>query len=280
MSDARRRYDAFYRRSLEDPEAFWSEAAGLIEWSHPPDRAVEQGAPSEFRWFPGGRTNLAVNALDRHVAGGRGDHPALIALDERGNRRSATYAELLSAVEHTAAALRALGIGKGDRLTIYMPTCFEAIVAMLATVRIGAIHSVVFAGFGAGALRERIQASGSRLVLTADVTYRKGNDVDLLAIVGQALAEGAGSVEHVIVVERGATPSSAVLPGRLSWTEFLQLGTDGDGTAEETDADDPAFILATSGTTARPKLAVHRHGGYQVHITAMGRWVFDLGPDD
>jgi acetyl-CoA synthetase len=279
MLDARRRYDAFYRRSLEDPEAFWSEAAGLIDWSRPPDRTFEQKAPAEFRWFPGGHTNLAVNALDRHVAAGRAEHPALIALDERGNRRSTTYAELLAEVEQVSAALRALDIAKGDRLTIYMPTCFEAIVAMLATVRIGAIHSVVFAGFGTGALRERIQASGSRLVLTADVTYRKGKDVGLLEIVAQALADGAGSVERVIVLDRGA-PAGSGLPGRLSWSDFLELGRDGDGSPAETDADDPAFILATSGTTARPKLAVHRHGGYQVHIAAMGRWVFDLGPGD
>jgi acetyl-CoA synthetase len=279
MGDVRRRYHAFYRRSLDDPEAFWGEAAQLIDWSREPDRAFEQTAASEFRWFPGGRTNLAVNALDRHVAAGRGEHTALIALDERGNRRTATYAELLAAVQRTAVALRALGMGAGDRVTIYMPTCFEAIVAMLATVRIGAMHSVVFAGFGAGALRERILASGSRLVITADETYRKGSAVDLLAIVGRALAEGAGTVEHVIVLERGK-PSGAALPGRLSWRDFLDDGANGDDTAEDTDADDPAFILATSGTTARPKLAVHRHGGYQVHITAMGRWVFDLGPDD
>jgi acetyl-CoA synthetase len=279
MRDTRHRYDAFRHRSLEDPEGFWLEAARLIDWSLPPERAFEQADDHTFRWFPGGRTNLAFNALDRHVAAGRGDHPAVIASDERGNRRSVTYAELTRSVETVAAALRALGMGHGDRLTIYMPTCMEAIVAMLATVRIGAIHSVVFAGFGAGALRERIAASGSRLVLTADLTYRKGKDIDLLEIVAEALADDAGPVKHVVVLERGEASGRGV-PGMLSWEEFVARGENGDGSVADTDADDPAFILATSGTTARPKLAVHRHGGYQVHITAMGRWIFDLGADD
>ena len=180
VAEARARYDAFYRSSLDDPEAFWLKEAQRLDWTRPPDRAFEQPDPPSFRWFPGGRTNMSVNALDRHVAAGRGDQAALITLDERGGRRSLTYAQLLAEVERVAAGLRGLGIGKGDRLTIYMPTTAEAIIAMLATVRIGAMHCVVFAGFGAGALGERVRASGSRLLLTSDITYRKGKDVDLL----------------------------------------------------------------------------------------------------
>jgi acetyl-CoA synthetase len=278
--DTRRRYDELYRRSLDGPETFWLETAnGLIDWSEPPLRAFDQDGAS-FHWFPGGRTNLSWNALDRHVRSGRGDRTAIIALDERGGRETRTYAELLKAVEQAAAALRALGIGRGDRLTIYMPTCLEAIVAMLATVRIGAIHSVVFAGFGAGALGDRIRASGSRLVLAADVTYRKGKDVELLPIVEAALVDDPGDVEHVIVLDRRGRPSSSDLPGKMTWDAFLELGSNSDGSVDDTSAEDPAFILATSGTTAKPKLAVHRHGGYQVHIASMGQWVFDLRPDD
>ena len=278
--DARARYDAFHRRSLEDPEGFWLEAARLIGWSRFPDRAFEALEAPTFRWFPGGRTNIAVNALDRQVAAGRGDHPALIALDERGGRRVLTYAELLAEVERVAAALRGMGIGPGDRLTIYQPTCAEAIVAMLATIRIGAVHCVVFAGFGAGALGDRIRASGSRLVLTADITYRKGRDVELKPIVDAALAEDRGDVERVIVLER--RPGTARLdPERdLTWDAFLAAGEGHDGGAHDTSAQDPAFILATSGTTAKPKLAVHGHGGYQMQAVSMGRWVFDLRPDD
>ncbi len=165
----------------------------MFEWTFP-----------TFRWFIGAETNLAYNALDRHVANGRGEHPALVYMNERGDRRTLTYAALLTLVEDVAAALRALGIGKGDRLTIYMPTSPEAIALMLATVRIGAIHSVVFAGFGANALGGRISASGSRLVFAADVTYRKGKEVDLKTIVDDALAVAGDSVEHLIVLERGA----------------------------------------------------------------------------
>ena len=275
-AEARRRYDAFHRRSLEDPDAFWREAAQLIDWSTPPDRVFEQPEPPSFRWFPGGHTNLAYNALDRHVAAGRGDQSALITLDERGGRRTFSYLQLLGEVEGAAAALRGLGLGRGDRLTIYMPTCAEAIVAMLAAVRIGAIHSVVFAGFGSGALGDRIRASGSRLVLAADVTFRKGKDVDLKTIVDHALREDPGAVEHVVVLERRADGGSMTRPRDMTWAEFLAAGVGQDGGLADTASDDVAFILATSGTTAKPKLAVHGHGGYQVHIAAMGRWVFGL----
>jgi len=274
--EARRRYDAFYRRSLEDPDAFWREAAQLIDWSTPPDRVFEQPEPPSFRWFPGGHTNLAYNALDRHVAAGRGDQTALITLDERGGRRTFSYLQLLGEVEGAAAALRGLGLGRGDRLTIYMPTCAEAIVAMLAAFRIGAIHSVVFAGFGSGALGDRIRASGSRLVLAADVTFRKGKDVDLKTIVDHALSEDPGAVEHVVVLERRTDGAAMTRPRDMTWAEFLAAGVGQDGGLADTASDDVAFILATSGTTAKPKLAVHGHGGYQVHIAAMGRWVFGL----
>ena len=278
---ARQRYDALFRRSLEDPERFWLDVANeVISWTQPPQRAFEQPDPPSFRWFPGGRTNLVYSALDRHVAAGRGEHPALIALNERGERQQLTYAQLRDVVETAAAALRALGIGHGDRVTIYMPTCVEAIVAMLATVRIGAVHCVVFAGFGAGALGDRIRASGSRLVIGSDVTYRKGNEVDLRSILAEALTASPHDVEHVVMLERGAASGAPAIAGQISWTQFLGMGSGGDGSLADTAAEDPAFILATSGTTARPKLAVHAHGGYQVHIAAMGRWVFNLRSDD
>jgi acetyl-CoA synthetase len=272
---ARRRYDELYQRSLGDSDAFWLEAARRLDWTTPPDRALELREPPTFAWFPGGRTNLSTNALDRHVNAGRGDTTALIALDERGGRRSLTYRELLDEVERVAAGLRGLGIGKGDRLTIYMPTSAEAVVAMLATVRIGAIHCVVFAGFGAGALGDRIRASGSRLVLTTDVGYRKGKDVDLLSIVDDALAADRGDVEKVVVLRR-SDASRPPLEGELAWDDLLASGDGHDGGVADTAAEDPAFILATSGTTAKPKLAVHGHGGYAVHIASMGDWVFGL----
>ncbi|MBA2315799.1 MAG: AMP-binding protein, partial [Chloroflexi bacterium] len=268
------RVRAWLETAAAEPEAHWAAAAERLPWFRRWDRVLDWQPPT-FRWFVGGRTNLAWNALDRHVEGGDGDRAALVAIDERGGRRELSYGELLDEVRRAAAGLRALGIDRGDRVTIYMPTCVEAIVAMLATVRIGAIHSVVFAGFGQAALGDRIRASGSRLLLTADVTYRKGAATALLPIVDAALAEGRGDVERVVVLRRSAD-SRPPPDGELDWPALLSGGEGGDGSHAEMEANEPAFILATSGTTARPKLAVHTHGGYQVHVAAMGDWVFGL----
>ncbi len=263
----------------EDPDAFWGRAASQLHWFRKWDRVLDWTPPT-FKWFVGAQTNLAYNALDYHVKRGWGGHAALIYLNERGERRTYTYAYLLHQVERVAAALRGMGINKGDRLTVYMPTSPEAIILMLATVRIGAIHSVVFAGFGAKALGDRIQASGSKLVFTADVTYRKGKETRLKEIVDEALDNAGDKVEHVIVLKRttGETPMRA---GRdILWEEFLTRAEGQSGNYVTMEANEPAFILATSGTTATPKLAVHTHGGYQVHIDAMGKWLFGLKPTD
>lgn len=265
-----------------DPEGFWRAVANdHLTWFREPDR-IFVAEPPTFSWFVGGRMNLCWNALDRQVERGLGDQAAVIAADERGERRSLTYRQLLELVREIAAAMRALGVGRGDRVTIYMPTTVEAIAAMLATVRIGAIHSVVFAGFGAGALGDRIRASGSKLVFAADLTRRKGIDVPLAGIVREALASAA-DVEHVVWVRRSAErPSSerasgaATDPRDVDWPDFLAGGAGASGEHEEMEATDPAFILATSGTTARPKLAVHTHAGFAVHIAAMGRWLMAL----
>ncbi|MGB2606995.1 MAG: acetate--CoA ligase [Candidatus Sulfotelmatobacter sp.] len=262
----------------QDPDAFWGRAADQLPWFRKWDRVLDWTPPT-FNWFVGAQTNLAYNALDYHVKRGWGGHTALVYLNERGEKRIFTYAQLLYEVERVAAALRGMGINKGDRLTIYMPTCPEAIILMLATVRIGAIHSVVFAGFGAKALGDRIRASGSRLVFTADVTYRKGKDTRLKEIVDEAL-QGPSEVERVIVLKRtaGEIPWT---PGRdISWDEFLTKGSGQSSDYVPMESNEPAFILATSGTTATPKLAIHTHGGYQVHIHSMGKWLFALRPTD
>ena len=269
----------FLDDGLRDPEAFWARAAEAVPWFRKWDRAFEWTFPT-FRWFIGGQTNLAYNALDHHVAKGRGAHTALIYFNERGERQSFTYAELLERVKSTAAALRGLGLGKGDRLTVYMPISPEAIVLMLATVRIGAIHSVVFAGFGARALGERIHASGSRLVFTANVTYRKGKEFDLKTIVDEALGLMPNAVEHVVVLQRGTTAAPLKAGRDMTWDAFLERGSGQSDAHEPMEANEAAYILATSGTTARPKLAIHTHGGYQVHIVSMGRWCFGLKPSD
>ncbi|MEO6295370.1 MAG: acetate--CoA ligase [Candidatus Limnocylindria bacterium] len=278
MTETGSSYATMRARADRDPPAFWAEAARMVGWFREPERTYEAEPPT-FRWFVGGRTNLAYNALDAHVAAGRGDLPALIAVDENGDSRRLTYAELLLEVRRVAAALRAAGVARGDRVTIYMPTCAEAIAAMLATVRIGAIHSVVFAGFGHGALGERIAASGSRVVLAADATFRKGREVPLRQIVDAAV-EAAGGVERVVMLRRGTDEAPRSRPGEMDWDEFIRAGEGHPDGWEEMEANEPAFILATSGTTARPKLAVHCHGGYQVHIAAMARWCFGLRPGE
>jgi len=262
-----------------DPEAFWARAAQELPWFRKWDRTFSWDFPF-FRWFEGGLTNLAHSALDHHVQRGRGGQTALVSANERGERRLFTYAQLRYEVARVAAALRGMGIGKGDRITIYMPTFPEAILLMLAAVRIGAIHVVVFAGFGERALGDRIRASGSRLVFTTDVTYRKGKDVPLKGIVDRALEGEPHAVEHVVVLDRTA-PGAPMQTGRdVPWSDFLSGAAGQSGDHVPMESNEPAFILATSGTTAKPKLAVHTHGGYSVHIASMARWCFGLRPDD
>ena len=262
-----------------DPEGFWGRAADKLPWFRKWDQVLDWQPPT-FKWFVGGQTNLAYNALDQHVKRGWGGHTALIYVNERGERRLFSYAQLLHEVEKLSAALRGMGIHKGDRITLYMPTCPEAIMLMLAIVRIGAIHSVVFAGFGAKALGDRVQASGSKLVFTADITYRKGKNVPLKGIVDEALTSVANNVEHVVVLNRSGEKIPSVAGRDMPWEDFVLCGAGQKKNHEVMESNEPAFILATSGTTAKPKLAIHTHGGYQVHIYSMGQWVFGLKPTD
>jgi acetyl-CoA synthetase len=259
-----------------DPDRFWARAADALPWFRRWDRVFEWDPPT-FRWFVGGETNLGYNAVDRHVLDGHGGRAALVYFNERGDRVVETYAQLLHRVKRTAAALRALGVGRGDRITIYMPPCPESIALMVATVRIGAIHSVVFAGFGAHALGDRISASGSRVVFATDIVYRKGQNVPLLGIVDEAVQVGGASVERVVVLERDRGGRAG---SHVAWDDFLRGGGGRDSSHAVMESNEPAFILATSGTTAKPKLAIHTHGGYQVHVAAMGRWCFGLAPSD
>jgi len=260
-----------------DPDAYWAGQAAQLPWFRTWDRVFDWTPPT-FRWFSGGRTNLAYNAVDHHVRHGRAGHAALIGLSEWGERRTFTYAQLLDEVAQVARALRGLGVARGDRVAIYMPTMPEAIFAMLACARIGAIHIVIFAGFGGSAVAERIRLSGAKVLLTADATRRKGRSVDLMPMVGKALEQV--QVERVVVLRRGFGTEGAAPQGSLDWADFL-AGGDGESDAyEEMESNEPAYILATSGTTATPKLAVHVHGGYQVGIHSAARVVFGMQPDD
>ncbi len=270
---------SWLREGEEDPDRFWAQAAEQLPWFRHWDQVLDWQPPT-FRWFVGGQTNLSYNCLDVHVERGWGGHAALIAENERGERRVYTYAQLLYEVKRAAAALRGLGIDKGDRVAIYMPTCPEAIILMLALTRIGAIHLVVFAGFGAGALGDRIRLAAAKAVFAADATWRKGKEVPLKGIVDEALETGGSPVEHVVVLRRSGAEVPLQAGRDLWWEEFLAGGRDQDDGHVVLESNEPAFILATSGTTARPKLAVHTHGGYQVHIHATGDWVFGLKQQD
>jgi acetyl-CoA synthetase len=274
--DALAKVRAWRREATEDPDGFWARAADELPWFRKWERVLDRQPPT-FSWYSGGLTNLAYNCVDHHVAAGRGEHLALITENERGERTVLTYAELHRETKRVGAALRAMGIAKGDRIAIYMPTSAEAIVLMLGAIRIGVVILVVFAGFGAGALGERIRLAGARAVFATDVTYRKGKDVPLLGIVSQAIAD-APAVERVVVLRR--TGSTDRVSNELSWEEFLAAGAGHDESHVELEANEPAYILATSGTTAKPKLAVHTHGGYQVYVYSMAKWMFDLRESD
>jgi acetyl-CoA synthetase len=279
------RVASFQRAGAEDPEGFWAKAAEKLAWRRPWDRVFDwdperpDARGRYFRWFEGGVTNLAWNCVDRHVERGQGGRAALVCEDERGQRTVLTYAQLESSVRRTAAALRGLGIGRGDRVAVYMPTCAEAITLMLACARIGAVHIVVFAGFGAGALGDRIRMAGAKALFCADLTWRKGKQVPLDGIVAEALGGAGDSLEKVVVLRRRGEAAAAGA-GWIGWDDFLALDEGQSDAVEWLEANEPLYILATSGTTAKPKLAVHSQGPYAVHIQAMGDWVFGLREED
>jgi acetyl-CoA synthetase len=268
------------KRALEDPENFWGEVADELHWFRRWDKTFEWNYPN-FTWFKGGVTNIAYNCLENNIRRGRGNHAAIIWENGEGfPTRVLTYNQLLHEVKQFAAALKAFGVDRGDRVTIYMPMVPEAAVAMLATTRIGAIHSVVFGGFGYGALADRIGDAESKIVVTADVGYRRGNAVRLKEVVDEAVKTSSGKVEKVIVLKRGKE-SPPMTSGRdISWEEALLDGKGANTEVERMNADEPAFILYTSGTMAKPKGTVQPHGSYQVYIYAMGKWVYDMRETD
>ncbi len=263
----------------KDPIGFWARAAEELPWFRTWEKAYEADPPS-FKWFVGAETNISYMALDNHLKKGWGGHAALIAQVENGERRVYTYAQLHHEVVHIAKALRAQGVGRGDRVAIYMPTMPEAIAAMLAVTRIGAIHLVVFAGFGSGALSERIKLAGAKVLLCADGTWRKGQLVPLWGIVSEALADPESPIKKVVVLLRQGSDPGLVAGRDMTWEEFLEAGEGQDGSYEVMESNEPAYILATSGTTAKPKLAVHTHGPYQVGICSAAKRCFGLSDRD
>ncbi len=271
-------YDALYRRSVEDPEAFWAETALRLRWTTPWSRVLDWQPPFA-RWFVGGTLNLADNCLDRHLDGPRRNKAAIIWVGEpEGETRVLTYQALHREVCRFANVLRGLGVTPGDRVGIYLPMIPEAAIAMLACARIGATHSVVFGGFSAEALRDRLNDAEASVVVTADGGYRRGAIVPLKANVDTAVAE-TPSVKDVVVVRRTGE-RIAMNPGRDHWYHELMAGASADCPALPLDAEHPLFILYTSGTTGKPKGVVHTTGGYLLHASATADWVFDLQEED
>ena len=268
---------SMYDEAANDRLGFWADQARTLEWETPFEQVLDWSNAPFSRWFIGGRLNVAVNCVDRHVAAGHGSQVALRFEGEPGDRRDVTYAELQDEVCRAANALTELGVTAGDRVAIYMPMIPEAVVAMLACARIGAPHSVVFAGFSAEALRSRIEDAEACVVITADGQNRRGAAMPLKPAVDEAVAQ-TPSVRSVLVVRRTGMPTE-MTAGRDIWWDDIVSRQSTTHVAQAFDSEHPLFILYTSGTTGKPKGILHTSAGYLTQTSFTHRMVFDLKPD-
>src|SRR5579872_1181316 len=263
-----------YRRSIANPDAFWADYAAKFQWSKPWNKVFDFDGV-HHRWFLGAKTNITVNALDRHANSERANRAAFIWLGEDGTERIVTYKQLHRMVCRFANGLKSLGVKKGDRVVIYMPLTIEGVVSMLACARIGAIHSVVYAGLGHTALRERIEDAQARVVIAGDVGFRRGKIVPLKSILDEAI-DTLDFVEKVVVYSRAKTEVTA--PREIDFNDLMKFPVDCPAT--EMEAEDPLFLLYTSGSTGKPKGVVHVHGGYMVGTTYHLENYYDVGDRD
>jgi acetyl-CoA synthetase len=274
-------YQALVDEAEADYEGFWArQARELITWQTPFTKVLNDSQAPFFKWFEDGRLNVSYNCLDRNVERGLGDKTALIFEADDGDVRRVSYRELLAQVSQLANALKARGVKKGDRVVIYMPMSVEGVAAMQACARIGATHSVVFGGFSAQSLRDRVQDAGAVMVITADEQMRGGKALPLKAIVDEALAGGAcPTLKDVIVYRRTGGPVHWEA-GRDLWLHEVVAGQPGECAPEWVEAEHPLFLLYTSGSTGKPKGVQHSTGGYLLHAALTTKWTFDLKPDD
>ena len=267
-----------YEEAERDPEGFWAKFAEELHWFRKWDTVLDWDPP-HAKWFIGGKLNVSYNCIDRHLTSGRRNKAALIWEGEPGDWKVYTYWDLYREVCRFANGLKSLGVEKGDRVTIYLPMVPELPIAMLACARIGAPHSVIFGGFSAESIQDRLNDSQSKVVITADGGYRRGNIVQLKQNVDAAL-ENAPSVEHVVVLRRTEHAGERMVDGRDIWWHDLVAHQPMTCEPEHMDSEDMLYLLYTSGTTGKPKGIVHTTGGYQVGTYATAKWIFDLKEDD
>jgi acetyl-CoA synthetase len=269
---------AVYEQAAADPEAWWlRQARQLLDWEREPSEALDESNPPFFKWFADGELNVSANCLDRHVAAGLGERVAYHWRGEEGEERDVTYAELLADTQRFANALRDHGVGKGDVVGIYLPMIPQVLVAMLACARIGAVHNVVFGGFSAEAVRERMEFSAAKALVTVDGARRKGRTAPVKARVDEAMGN-VGSIETIFVV-RHTGAECEMRDGRDVWFEDAMAAAAAECPPEPMNAEDPLFILYTSGSTAKPKGILHTTGGYLTGVAFTHRYVFDLKPE-
>ncbi len=278
-------YEALRAEAEADPVAFWeARAKEILDWYQPWDKVLDDSQAPFFKWFTGAKTNVVLNALDRHQKGRNRNKLALVWEGEDGSLRTYSYFALNREVCQFANVLKSMGVQKGDRVTIYMPRIPELMMAMLASAKIGAVHSVVYGGFSVEALAERIEDSESRVLITADGGYLRGKIVPLKEIADEALKR-CGSIEHVVVIRRTGESVHMEQDRDYYYDELMSLpiarsSTGNNCETEVMDAEDPLFLLYTSGTTGKPKAILHTHGGYQVGIATTLKYAFDLKPED
>jgi len=271
-------YEQAVSKGRHDLEGFWEEAAEDLHWFKKWDTVLDRSDAPFFKWFSGGKTNIAYNALDRHIDTHRKNKVAIIHEKENGERERMTYYDLYRAANKFANVLKSLGIGKGDRIAIYLPNIPEIAVVMLGCAKVGAVHGVVYGGFSAQALRERVNHAEARVVVTVDGFHRNGKVIKLKEVVDEAMT-ACPSVETVVVVQR-ADVDIDMSDGRYLWFHDLMEGEPATFDTVAMDAMDPLYILYTSGTTGKPKGVVHCHGGYMVGINRTLKWVFDIKETD